>query len=153
MSKMSFRRMGREVENLRSRAVSPSFPGVRVSYDVLQAIEDALVAVKRKDWSLLSRVLAVKSYMVGELAPDDEHHFREDHSHNEEVLGESVYSLLDGLQFEAAMNADVLPAGTTAFIANGDGTIRKEEAEVGGDELPTLALIRQEDEAIRRRCP
>jgi hypothetical protein len=154
MSKMSFRRMKTELESLRSRMTTvPSAPGVRVSAELIQAVDDALTAVRRKDWGLLARVLAVKSYLVEGLAEDGEHRFREDGATSVAVLGGTVYSLLDGLQFEAALNADVLPAGMTAFVANGDGTIRKEEAEVGGDELPTLALIRQEDEAIRRRCP
>ncbi|MEN6547898.1 MAG: hypothetical protein ABFE07_17820 [Armatimonadia bacterium] len=124
--------------------------GVRVTEAVVVAVDEVLAELQkpRTDWYLVATLLSFKSYVCGALFPNEP--FCEDHEHNQTVLGEgvSVYSILDGLQFRAAMLADVMPAGMTAYTAGG----KHEERYPRDEGSPTLRNIAIADALVTRRC-
>lgn len=124
--------------------------GVRVTEAVVTAA-DELVAELHKpksDWYLIATLLTCKSYVCGAAFPGEP--FCEDNEHNQTVLGEgvTVYSILDGLQFRAAMLARVMPAGMTVYTAEG----KDEERYPRDGDSPTLRNIAIADANVTRRC-
>lgn len=124
--------------------------GVRVTEAVVTAADEVLAKLHKpkSDWYLITTLLSSKSYLCGQLL--DEEPFCEDNEHNQTVLGEgvTVYSILDGLQFRAAMLAKVMPAGTTAYTSAG----KEEEAYPRDGDSPTLRDIAIADASVTRRC-
>ena len=78
-----------------------------------EAIIAILKAFEDKDLNLIYQLSACKSLICGEMtdAPDKIHAFREDHEHNEKVLGNSLYDILDALNHDVAFKIHQIPAG------------------------------------------
>lgn len=124
--------------------------GVRGTDAVVTAVEEVLTELRksRSNWYRVATLLTCKSYLCGSMLQGEP--FCEDRDHNEAVLGEgvSVYSILDGLQFRAAILAGRMPAGMTAYTADG-----KEEEDYPRDgDSPTMRNIALADRLVRERC-
>lgn len=144
-------RVQQRLEHLRSLLTTDwKSDAARVTEAVVAALDEVLAEVSkpRSDWHLVAALLSCKSYICGALV--DGEPFCEDRDHNEAVLGEgdSVYSILDGLQFRAAMLAHSLPAGMTVYSANG----KQEEAYARDGDSPTMRNIALADRRVRERC-
>lgn len=124
--------------------------GVRVTEAVVVAVDEVLHELRksRSDWYLVATLLSCKSYLCGALLPDEP--FCEDNPHNQGVLGEgvTVYSILDSLQFKAAMTANVMPAGMTMYSAER----KAEERYPRSGDSPTLRSIAIADALVTERC-
>lgn len=122
----------------------------RVTDAVVTAVDEALAEIRRPrtNWYAVATLLSCKSYLCGALVEGEP--FCEDRDHNELVLGEggSVYTVLDGAQFAAAMLADVLPAGMTAYTAQG----KAEERYPTDDESATMQSIAIAHDRVLRTC-
>lgn len=124
--------------------------GVRVTEAVVAAVGEVLDELRRprSDWYRVAALLSCKSYLCGAVVEAEP--FCEDRDHNEAVLGDgvSVYSLLDGLQFEAAMMANVMPAGMTAYTAQG----KCEERYRLDVHSPTMQSIALAERRVHEHC-
>ena len=124
--------------------------GVRVTEAVVVAVDEVLADLRqwRTGWYRVATLLTCKSYVCGAMFPGEP--FCEDNEHNQSILGEgvSVYSILDGLQFRAAMLAKVMPAGMTAYTAEG----KEEERYPRDGDSPTLRKIAIADALVTERC-
>ena len=144
-------RMNERLTHLRSLLTTDWHgEGVRVTEAVVTAVDEVLVELRkpRTDWYLVATLLACKSYVCGAMFPDEP--FCEDNPHNQGVLGEgvTVYSILDSLQFRAAMLANVMPAGMVAYTVEG----KEEERYPRDGDSPTLRNIATADANVTRRC-
>lgn len=124
--------------------------GVRVTEAVVVAVGEVLAELRkpRSNWYVTATLLSFKSYVCGTAFPGEP--FCEDSNHNQTVLGEgvTVYSILDGLQFRAAMLANVMPAGMVAYTAEG----KEEERYPHDGNSPTLRNIAIADALVTERC-
>ena len=124
--------------------------GVRVTKAVVIAVDEALAEVRRPrtNWYAVATLLSAKSYLCGAMVEGDP--FCEDRLHNELVLGDgrSVYGILDGAQFQAAMLVGVLPSGMTCYTAQG----KAEERYPTDGESATMRNIRTAHERVLRDC-
>ncbi len=124
--------------------------GVRATEAVVTAADEVLAELHKpkSDWYLIATLLSCKSYVCGAAFPGEP--FCEDSNHNQSVLGEgvTVYSILDSLQFKAAMTANVMPAGMTMYSAEG----KAEERYPRSGDSPTLRSIAIADALVTERC-
>lgn len=138
------------LEDLRSRLTTDwQGDGVRVTEAVAIAVDEVLAELhrSRSNWYLIATLLSSKSYLCGALV--EEEPFCEDLENNREVVGEgvSVYTIMDGLQFRAALLAGVMPAGMTAYTAAG-----KEEEQYPHDgDSHTMRNIAIADRRVSER--
>jgi len=108
------------------------------------AVQELKAHLKSNSLKLASQVSAVKSYISGAFDPE-KHIFCEDIDKNEELMGYSVYSSLDGINFSISMRADRIPIGMSVF--NTDGTV--ETAKIEDTFISnTIALIKQNHDMI-----
>jgi hypothetical protein len=129
-----------------------------MSPDLKQAVEEALKAMKAKDYDLAEQTTAVKSFIVSSRAnrPYSEmdalnggNHFWEDGAANEAKFGDDLYGILDAMTHELSFymmkrGIDTVPAGAMEISARGI----KERALPGTNSSPTLRLMRQEHDRI-----
>ena len=128
-----------ELRDLRERLTTDwSAPGLRVTEPVVAAVDEALAELERPDarWPVVATLLRVKSYVCGGRTPKEP--FCEDSDHNDS-MGTSVYSVLDDLQFRAAMAAGQMPAGMTVYHA--DGSAYSEPLDTTLADSPTIRLM------------
>lgn len=86
------------------------------------AIENTIEAIKSKDLNLACQLTAVKSFITGLISSKDKSHaFQEDQWKNEKILGDSVYSILDGLHHDLAFRNGSVPSGMMMFGVTKDG--------------------------------
>lgn len=84
------------------------------------ALVAAIEALNNNDLKLAYQITACKSYIVGKIDPKDTRDsFQEDETANKRSLGDSIYSLLDGVHFEISMAAQELPSGMSHLSATG----------------------------------
>ena len=129
-----------ELRALRQRlTVDWSAPGLRVTPPVVVAVDEALAELERPKvrWSVVATLLRAKSHLCGQEMPGEP--FAEDAVHNESTGGASVYAVLDGLQFTAAMAADMLPAGMAVMYS--DGSAAEERLDATVTDSPTVRLM------------
>ena len=112
--------------------------GLRVTPPVVAAVDETLAELEWSGtrWPLVATLLRVKSYLCGGMVRGEP--FCEDDGHNGSV-GISVYSVLDDLQFRAAMAAGMVPAGMTVFHA--DGSTYSEPLDTTLANSPTIRLM------------
>ena len=111
-----------------------------------KAVSATIEALKNKDLKLAHQITACKSYVVGEIdTKDTEHAFQEDEAANKKALGDSLYSILDGVHFEIAMAADEMPSGIVALSTRGATSMRHKGTH------PVVQRIIDEDRAIRAK--
>lgn len=140
----SFKRMFAEAisDLLSSVCVTPQPGRTLVSqplHDAIREIE-AEVAKGRTNWSVVAALTGTKSYICGARPEDEtEHHFWAEEREDDV----SVYMILDGLHFRAAMKANVMPSGLSAYCATPDGVqVRHGEVDTAASPTsPTLRLI------------
>jgi len=118
-----------------------------ISPHLKEAINEIINAINVGDIELAYELSVVKSFVTGGMDHNsNEHHFRENHEYNENVLGRSVYGELDSIHFDLAMSLKRMPSGMMILSAN--GMTKKGEAK---REHPIILLIKSEREAIRNR--
>jgi hypothetical protein len=84
------------------------------------AIEATLKALDTKNLKLAYHITACKSLITSNLDPKDKvHAFQEDGDANEEALGNSLYSILDGVHFQLANVLQRIPSGMMIMYARG----------------------------------
>jgi hypothetical protein len=78
-----------------------------------EAIIAILKALEDKDLNLIYQLSACKGLICGKMsvATTRTHAFREDDEHNEKVLGNSLYGILDALNHDVAIKIHQIPAG------------------------------------------
>lgn len=114
-----------------------------------EAVEAILEAVKAGDIKLATNLSAVKSYITGVLDPKDKTHaFQEEQYINEKTLGNSIYCLMDGINFQLAMSIKEMPAGMMLVSANKP----VEEFKIKGTH-PIIKCILKEQKAIEAKYP
>ena len=147
--------VARKLQIILNRMVTnPEQGGCLVSPALKEAVQEAIAVALTGDWGRLAALLRVKSYVCGVqgLPPNEfEEPFWEDTSR----FGDdqpTVYSLLDGLQFRAAMRAEVIPSGITVYGVLVGGTLTRDEAPPHPveDASPTIRLMRECDARYTR---
>lgn len=107
-------------------------------HDAIGEIQDE-VDKARTNWHLTAALTGVKSHIVS-IEPGrtvGAPFWAEERAEDEP----SVYAILDGLHFRAAMRANVMPSGLSAYVATTDG-IRVQHGEVDTDASPTSPTLR-----------
>lgn len=143
----SFKRMFAEAisDLLSSVCVSPQPSRILISqplHDAIREIE-AEVTKAHTNWHLVAALTGTKSYIC---TLDQGRTVADPFWAEEREDDVSVYMILDGLHFRAAMKADVLPSGISVFGRTADG-IRVRHGEVdtnASPASPTLRLIAEE---------
>lgn len=74
-----------------------------------QVLEEAIIAIKNHDYALAAELIGVKSIMNWQQRQGP---YGEYGSHNKEVLGDRVYSILDSMHSELASESGTSRAGT-----------------------------------------
>jgi len=114
--------------------------------DLRNAVRELRTAVTRKQWGKASELSTVKSFITSILKTSRYSHFGEDADYNRTVLhGANVYSQLDGLNFDLAMETGDMPSGTMIISAEG---VKQRKPKYF--KSPTLALIDMESKHIER---
>ncbi len=91
----------------------------KMSSNLHEVVESLIDSIKKDNVTLVSELASVKSLISGKLKEKcRDYPFNEDSSYNEKVLGNSVYYLLDGINFEFSVKSDRLPSGMTVWSAN-----------------------------------
>lgn len=113
-------------------------------------LQQALVAIAgaltKGDIDLAYQLSACKSFISGILNPKDKMHaFQEDDKTNEKTLGNGIYSILDGIHFQLAMEADRIPSGMLIMSA-GDSIEMKRQGT-----HPIIKRMTREHNAIVNR--
>jgi hypothetical protein len=154
---MTAKTVARKLQLILSRlTTNPEQGGWLVSPALKQAVQEAVSVAVTGDWARLAAILRVKSYVCGlhAVPPDDYGEpFWEDVSRHGE--GErDLCSLLDSLQFIAAMAAGVIPGGMSVYGVKEGGGIKRSEAPPHSpeDPSPTIALMRECDARYAERC-
>lgn len=111
-----------------------------------QAVQASIEALKAGDKHLACKLTACKSLVTGKIDPDDKRNaFQEDGDTNEKIFDTSVYSLLDGIHFNLAMELKEMPAGMSVYSSEGC----QERPKDTGDH-PVLQRMQEEHENIHR---
>lgn len=127
----------------------------KISPDLRRAVKATLTAYKKKDYALAYELSAVKSLIAtkeeGSKLPK-RHHFHEQSSINQKVLGRDVYSIMDEIHFKLAMAQNRIPSGMTVLESRGVG--RSPRIREKGKPIrkhPVISLMEHERASIRRR--
>lgn len=147
MSRSFKQRFRRDVSYLlASISVDPERGHILVSqplHDAIREIE-AEVNSPRTNWHLVAALTGAKSYIV--TVPHgrscDDPFWAEERADDEP----SIYGILDGLHFRAAMRANVLPSGMSVFGGTAEGIdVRHGEVDTqAAPASPTLRLVAEE---------
>jgi hypothetical protein len=84
---------------------------------ITQKLREAIIAILKafedKDLNLIYQLSACKGLICGEMSAsvDKINAFREDDKHNEKVLGNSLYSILDAINHDVAIQIHQIPSG------------------------------------------
>jgi len=118
----------------------------KMSRCLKHAVGEIVQALRQGNIDFAADLSAVKSFISGEMGSDPErYHFREDSKHNERVLGQSVYGILDRLHHDLAMATKTLPMSMMIISPAG--------IQVRGlskQKSPTLDMMRNEDRQMRQ---
>lgn len=118
-----------------------------ISEPLKHAVKETILALEGGDSELAYELTAVKSLVAGELNHFPEvNHFREDTEQNEDILGSSVYLLLDFIHHDLALGIGKIPSGMMVLSANG----MREKAE-SEKQHPVITRIQEERAAIQRK--
>ena len=119
-----------------------------------EAVEAILKAINDKNPPLAYQLSVVKSFITGTLNPKDKvHAFQEDQDANEKSLGESIYSLLDGVHFRLSMAVDSMPSGMMILSSSKDGKTMKTEEMKSVGSHPIIRRIKAERKALYKKYP
>lgn len=117
------------------------------------AVEEMVRALMNEDLNLAYQLSSVKSLICGAMKEGDEKsHFRENHKHNEHLLGRSVYSLLDTLHFEISMSEGKIPSGMSIMSVDSNGVSHVQSKPMSVENHPTLERMRYERKMIREEA-
>ena len=84
----------------------------KISNTLRRAIKEIKLSMKVGDLSLAYQLSVCKSYIIANIDHKDKsYYFQEDRSYNEEVLGRSIYSILDDIHFDISMSTKKIPSG------------------------------------------
>ena len=114
-----------------------------------KAVEAIIKAITDNNFALAYKLSACKSYITGEIDPDDKvNAFQEDDRKNEKLFKNNVYVILDSIHHDIAFDLDVVPSG---MMIVGGGTVQVMEIKSGLH--PVLKRIKFEHDAICKRFP
>jgi len=136
----------------------------RMSPMLRQAIEDTMGALKKGDLQLAYQLTACKSFIVGTMRDsaktrrfregrlqDGRHNFfRESDRLNTKALGNSLYSLLDGMHHNLAFAIEALPSGMVVLSRNPQGGITQHHMAHTGTH-PVIACMKMEQQEIEEQ--
>jgi hypothetical protein len=92
----------------------------KISPWLKKTLADIISALDAKDMNLACQLSAVKSFITSNLNPKNTRYFfQEDNKANEKILGERVYSLLDGLHHSLAFSLHEIPSGMMVCSSQG----------------------------------
>ncbi len=92
----------------------------KISEPLNEAVVSIIKAIKQNNVLLATDISSVKSLVSGSMnSKRGCYPYREDHDYNEKHLGNSVYSILDGIHFAYAIKSDKLPSGMVIFSSGG----------------------------------
>ena len=93
----------------------------KISYQLSEAVVSIIKAIEQDKFLLATDLSSVKSLVGGSMKQnhDETYPYREDNDYNEKHLGNSVYSILDGIHFAYSVKSDKLPSGMTIFSSGG----------------------------------
>jgi homoaconitase/3-isopropylmalate dehydratase large subunit len=84
------------------------------------AVQESIKALKAKDYDLAFQITACKSFTTSKIYPKDKKYaFQEDCETNEKILGNSVYSILDGITHHIAYSIGSIPSGMMIISSDG----------------------------------
>lgn len=85
----------------------------KISYQLSEAVVSIIKAIEQDKFLLATDLSSVKSLVGGSMKQnhDETYPYREDNDYNEKHLGNSVYSILDGIHFAYSMRSDKMPSG------------------------------------------
>lgn len=108
-------------------------------------------ALKEKDYELAYQISACKSLITGVINPKDKtSSFQEDQDHNEKVLRNSVYCLLDCFHHNMAWALDQIPSGMMVVGKTRDGKLATAEMKHKGTH-PIVKRIIYESKQIEKK--
>lgn len=118
----------------------------KFSVSLKVALNEILLAVKSKDYSLLADLTGVKSYIA-----DVHNHkncvFYEDSTYNNKSLGFDLYGLLDDFHHRVSMDLGQMPSGMMVLNASGI-----KQRGVSKHSSPTLNAMKKEHEQILKEA-
>jgi len=92
----------------------------KINDGLRKAVEAIIEAVKKDDVLLACELSSVKSLVSGSMNPKFDHYpYKEDNDYNKKHVGNSVYSILDGIHFAYSMKADRMPSGIMVISTEG----------------------------------
>ncbi len=92
----------------------------KISEPLNEAVVSIIEAIKQNNVLLATDLSSVKSLVSGSMNPKHDHYpYKEDNDYNEKHIGNSVYSILDGIHFAYSVKSDKLPSGMTIFSSGG----------------------------------
>ena len=127
-----------------------------------RAINDTRNALDAGDLNLAYQLTACKSFIVGTLRArantrkggvgSHRQYFRESNRLNTKVLGNDLYSLLDGMHHNLAWAIEALPSGMVVLSRGpkGKGIVMEHMAHTGTH--PVIACMQKEDAEIKAEC-
>jgi len=117
-----------------------------ISKELKDAVIELKAAIEAENYSLAADLSVVKSFVCIRMNPKSSRsHFCEDAETNDRVLGNNVYSILDGMHFDLAMVTHTQPSGIVVVSGNGI-----EQRKLANPTSPTLSLIVKEQKAIKK---
>lgn len=121
-----------------------------ISTMLRQAVEETILALQKKDLELAYQITTCKSLICSDLRFDAiQNAFREDDKANEKALGDSVYSLMDGIHHELAHRLHKMPSGMMV-LSHGPQGVVVEEMKPSGTH-PVVKRIIFERNRLKRR--
>jgi hypothetical protein len=146
--------MGKKMETLSKKSqgwmktVNEILSKASMTPDLRNAVNELRTAIRKKQWDKASELSTVKSFITSTLKTSSRNHFGEDMDYNKTVLhGADVYSQLDGLNHDLAMETGDMPSGTMVITAEGVHSRKPRYFK-----SPTLALISMERRQIEREA-
>lgn len=92
----------------------------KISNQLKEAVVSIIEAIEQDNFVLATDLSSVKSLVSGSInTKQDEYPYRESHEYNEKHLGNSVYSILDGIHFAYSMRSDKMPSGMMLISSGG----------------------------------
>jgi hypothetical protein len=116
----------------------------RMTAPLEAAIVETIKALSSGNIVLARDVSAVKSYIHYYMGTKGGH-FGEDAEYNTQVLGDTVYAILDNIHYQLSMKTMSIPSGMVEHTAGGTRMANPYKTS-----SPTIRQMRKEQDAIQR---
>ncbi len=92
----------------------------KISDQLNEVVISIIEAIEKDDFLLATDLSSVKSLVSGSIRKEHaDYPYREHSEYNEKHLGNSVYSILDGIHFAYSMRSDKMPSGMMIISSGG----------------------------------